>query len=146
MHATEWIKNSCAFLMIAALISQPVSTLAQDHGSESADGTKKLVEIAPKSSTEVARHPLRVEDSPYLSHEQKVDLLRKEIKYVFVLFQENRSSDFYFGTYPGANGLFSQPAAQTPGFKQPIVTSSSISPRWPIFRTKLQRAAFGSAA
>ena len=32
-------------------------------------------------------------------------LLRQHIRYVFVLFQENRSFDHYFGTYPGANGL-----------------------------------------
>ena len=68
-----------------------------------------------------------MEDSPYLTHEQKLDLLRKKIKYVFVLFQENRSFDFYFGTYPGARGLFSQPAAKTPGFVQPIVlTDGSV--------------------
>src|SRR5208337_905384 len=73
-----------------------------------------------------------VENYPYLSHDQKLELLRKHIKYVFVLFQENRSFDFYFGTYPGARGLFSQPADQTPGFVQPIVktdgTVGTISP------------------
>ncbi len=37
---------------------------------------------------------------------QKVALLRQKVKYVFVLFQENRSFDAYFGTYPGVNGLF----------------------------------------
>ena len=41
-----------------------------------------------------------------LSTEQKIELLRKKVKYVFVLFQENRSFDHYFGTFPGANGLF----------------------------------------
>jgi phospholipase C len=41
-----------------------------------------------------------------LSTEQKIQLLRQHVKYVFVLFQENRSFDHYFGTYPGANGLF----------------------------------------
>lgn len=43
------------------------------------------------------------------------------MKHVFILFQENRAFDFYFGTYPGAEGLFSHPADQTPGFTQPIV-------------------------
>ena len=41
-----------------------------------------------------------------LSLQQKIALLRQKVKYVFVLFQENRSFDHYFGTYPGANGLF----------------------------------------
>ena len=82
---------------------------------------KEMVEIGPRSSAEVANHIVRVEASPNLSFVQKTELLRKHIKYVFVLFQENRSFDFYFGTFPGAHGLFSQPASQTPGFVQPLV-------------------------
>ena len=41
-----------------------------------------------------------------LTLQQKIALLQQKVKYVFVLFQENRSFDHYFGTYPGANGLF----------------------------------------
>jgi phospholipase C len=37
----------------------------------------------------------------------KIALLRQKVKHVFVIFQENRSFDHYFGTYPGANGLYS---------------------------------------
>jgi phospholipase C len=37
---------------------------------------------------------------------EKWRLLRQRIKYVFIIFQENRSFDHYFGTFPGANGLF----------------------------------------
>ena len=108
--------------MMAALIAQPVATLAQDSAA------RKLVEIAPRSGEEVARYTRRLEDSPYLTHRQKLDLLRKNVKYVFVLFQENRSFDFYFGTYPGARGLFSRPAAEIPGFVQPIVlTNGSVT-------------------
>jgi phospholipase C len=58
------------------------------------------------------------------------------VKYVFVLFQENRSFDFYFSRYPGADGpllrthrSFHEPIA---GFTQPIVntdgTLGTISP------------------
>ena len=87
-----------------------------------------LIEIAPPSGDEVLRHTLDLGKAPALTPARKLDLIRKHIKYVFVLFQENRSFDFYFGTYPGANGLFSQPAARTPGFYQPIVnTDGSIS-------------------
>jgi phospholipase C len=44
------------------------------------------------------------------------------------LYQENRSFDSYFGTFPGADGLFSRPSRQTPGFFQPIVnTDGSMS-------------------
>lgn len=50
-----------------------------------------------------------------LAQDAKLALLRKHIRYVFILFQENRSFDHYFGTYPGADGLLaSYPGAPTP--------------------------------
>ena len=69
---------------------------------------------------------------PTLSYEQLVSLVQQKIKYVFVLYQENRSFDSYFGTFPGANGLYSQTASSTPGFVQSIVntdgTTGTVSP------------------
>jgi len=74
---------------------------------------------------------------PTLSVNQKIALLRKKVKYVFVIFAENESFDHYFGTFPGANGLFSAPAGvtpanQTPGFTQKYLDTSlqtvTISP------------------
>ena len=63
---------------------------------------------------------------------QTLTLLRQHVRYVFVLYQENRSFDSYFGTFPGADGLFSQPSRQTPGFRQAIVntdgSTSTIEP------------------
>ncbi len=126
MHTKEWAKTSCASLMIAALMMQPVATLAQGPAGDWSNH-EKVVDIGPRSGDDVARHTRSVEDSPYLSHGEKLELLRRKIKYVFVLFQENRSFDFYFGTYPGARGLFSQRAGKTPGFVQPIVlTDGSV--------------------
>ena len=128
MKNNERAKTVCASLMMAALMLQPVANMAQSPASNGADVQKRVIEIAPRSSDVVARHTLSVESEPSLTDAQKLVLLKKHIKYVFVLFQENRSFDFYFGTYPGANGLFSQPAAQTPGFTQPIVnTDGSVS-------------------
>lgn len=131
MSTKQWVKTLCASLAAVSLTLQPVATMAQDEKTEGA-GPKKMVEIAPRSSDEVAGYTNFRGDFPFLSHEQKLDLLQKRIKYVFVLFQENRSFDFYFGTYPGARGLFSQPASETPGFVQPIVktdgTVGAISP------------------
>ncbi len=57
---------------------------------------------------------------PALSPETLLSLLRQNIKYVFVFYQENRSFDHYFGTYPGAEGIYTHPAAETPGFYQTI--------------------------
>jgi phospholipase C len=124
-------KKTCAAAGIYALLL-PMYGVAQQTRQQTSQNEKDVVELAPKSSDEVARHMVSVEKSRYLSEDQKLKLLQKKIKYVFVLFQENRSFDFYFGTYPGARGLFSQPAAMTPGFGQPIVNTdgsvSTISP------------------
>ena len=85
--------------------------------------TGSVMTIAPKSSDAVQKHVVSTEREINLTAAQKLALLQAKVKYVFVLFQENRSFDFYFGTYPGANGLFSQPPAQTPGFYQKIVNT-----------------------
>jgi phospholipase C len=88
--------------------------------------------IAPPSSAAVQRLTIPTAREPVLAHDAKLKLLREKVKYVFVLFQENRSFDFYFSTYPGAEGLYSHPAASIAGFTQPIVnldgTVGSISP------------------
>lgn len=69
---------------------------------------------------------------PRLTRLQEIKLLRSKIKYVFVLYQENRSFDSYFGAFPGADGLFSQPPSETPGFFQPLLntdgTKTTIHP------------------
>jgi len=128
MNAKEWVKSSWASLTIAALLIQPVPTLAENPKSDGAAEQKKIVEIAPRSSAEVARYTRDLEREPLLRHAQELALLQQNIKYVFVLFQENRSFDFHFGTYPGARGLFSQSAGNTPGFVQPIVlTDGSVA-------------------
>ena len=63
------------------------------------------------------------ETEPRLSREETIARLRKKVKYVFVIFHENESFDRFFGTFPGANGLYSDglhPRApkDTPGFTQ----------------------------
>ncbi|HET7440679.1 MAG TPA: alkaline phosphatase family protein, partial [Terriglobales bacterium] len=95
------------------------------------------VELA-QSSAPAPKHPIgstpsatRVNSAPPsakskslaepLTHAQLASLLRRKIKYLFVIYQENRSFDSYFGTFPGADGLFSRPQAQTPGFSQPLL-------------------------
>jgi len=44
-------------------------------------------------------------------------LIRERVRYVFVIYQENRSFDHYFGTFPGANGIYTN-AARKHGFRQ----------------------------
>lgn len=127
MSSSSWLKSLCAFMLAAVLVLNPLAAMAND-----VKGNPKLIEIAPRSTALVARYTPDLSKQPALSNASKIALLRQNIQYVFVLFQENRSFDFYFGTYPGANGLFSKPASQTPGFTQPIVnidgSVSLISP------------------
>jgi phospholipase C len=86
--------------------------------------------IEPPSTAAVAAQVIAPGDEPTLSHADKLALLKKRVKYVFVLFQENRSFEFQFGTFPGVDGLFS-PGTKA-GFTQPIVNTDgsvgSISP------------------
>jgi phospholipase C len=114
---TQYWRKGCAALALTAIM-QPGFLFAQE-----AQSAVKVLEIAPKSSDAVAKKMISPEAEAKLTDAQKLALLQKKVKYVFVLFQENRSFDFYFGTYPGANGLFSKSAAKTPGFIQPIVNT-----------------------
>jgi phospholipase C len=95
------------------------------------------VTIAPRSSAAVSAHVIDPAKEPKISQEEKLRLMRSKIKYVFVLFQENRSFDFYFGSYPGADGLYAGPDGpyntdNVTGFRQPIVnidgTIGTITP------------------
>ena len=95
------------------------------------------VTIAPKSSAVVSANLIDPKKEPAISHEEKLRLIRSRVKYVFVLFQENRSFDFYFASYPGADGLYAGPAGpytadQVAGFTQPIIntdgTVSTVTP------------------
>jgi phospholipase C len=86
------------------------------------------VTIAPRSSAQVAAEVIDPASEPALSPEEKLRLIRRRIKYVFVLFQENRSFDFYFAGYPGADGLYAGPDGphtldQVAGFTQTIVNT-----------------------
>ncbi len=85
--------------------------------------------------------PSVAEEHPFHEHRmstaQKIELLRKKVKYVFVIFHENQSFDHYFGTFPGANGLFTapdgvRPAKRTASFVQEYLDSdlnvAKISP------------------
>ena len=60
--------------------------------------------------------------------QQKITLLSQKVKYVFVIFHENESFDHYFGTYPGANGLFEAPAGFTPAIQKPSFKQSYLDP------------------
>ncbi|MFO1039013.1 MAG: alkaline phosphatase family protein [Geminicoccaceae bacterium] len=61
-----------------------------------------------------------VADNPAEAAADKLALLRQRVRHVFIIFQENRSFDHLFGSFPGARGLYSQPPAETPGYEQTL--------------------------
>jgi phospholipase C len=67
---------------------------------------------------DVAPYLVPPDREPHLSAAELWRLLHRQIRYVFVIYQENRSFDSYFGTFPGADGLYSRPAKDTAGFYQ----------------------------
>jgi len=71
----------------------------------------------------VDKYYISSDREPKMSQTELVEQLRKKVKYVFVFYQENRSYDSYFGTFPGGEGLFSHPASQTLGFNQQLVNT-----------------------
>src|SRR5208283_4021878 len=112
MHRNRRWRITCATLALAGMV-QPLAAAVAQPGDD--------VTIGPQSSDMVWQHTRKHTQEPLLSRAEKLRLLQQNVKYVFVLFQENRSFDFHLGTFPGANGLFSQPPGKTPGFNQPIV-------------------------
>ena len=120
--------KACSAWTAAALLLQPI--LATRAAAQGVAGTPSpAVILAPGATPDVAPYAFDPAADPAVSHNQMVNLLRHRIKYVFVLFQENRSFDSYFGTYRGADGLFSnggsnpvpRPASATPGFTQHVL-------------------------
>ena len=67
----------------------------------------------------VTSTPIHAQNAPAAAPDDSAitALVRGKIKHVFVIYQENRSFDSYFGSFPGAENLAS-PAAQAHGFRQ----------------------------
>jgi len=96
--------------------------------------------LATSTSTVGAINASNLSAEYPLSTAQKIALLKQKVKYVFVLFQENRSFDHYFGTYPGAIGLqgtypgavaadtYSKPANQLSSYNSLIADVGTASP------------------
>ena len=102
--------------------------LGRGFGQSEAEGKTPEVTLAPRSSAVVSAEVIDPAKEPAISAAEKMQLIRRRIKYVFVLFQENRSFDFYFGSYPGADGLYAGPngpyaPGQVAGFTQTIVNT-----------------------
>ena len=111
-----------SWLTAAALFGQPVTALAQPAPSSGSyeSHLHSLVAAEPVPSA-IVQQETQAGSEPQLSRQQLIALVRRHIKYVFVLYQENRSFDSLFGTFPGAEGLYSHPTGQTPGYTQTLL-------------------------
>jgi phospholipase C len=124
------ILNLCTALFSASLLVQPAlaaSTFAVFTPPEAGAVENGQTFIAPQAHGAELNY-LNPITASGLTHDQIVALVKSKIKYVFVIYQENRSFDSYFGTYPGADGIYSaggptptaRSAANTPGYFQPV--------------------------
>jgi phospholipase C len=91
----------------------------------------KAISIEPRASTNhLAAHTKDVS----LTRAQLIAVIRRKVKYVFVVYQENRSFDSYFGTFPNAEGLFSHWPGRAASFDQPIINTDGTTGRIHPFR------------
>ena len=119
-----------------------------------ASDSRPLVTTQPDPTADVAPYFVADSDPRWSSADWSADdiaALREKIKYVFVIFNENRSFDHEYGTFPGVNGLYSdgqkpRVAADTPGFAQTYLDTvdrqdghGAAVPRRPARRTPRSR-------
>jgi phospholipase C len=109
-------------LAVAASISQP--GLA---------GSLPMVTTQPDPPVDVAPYFVGDSDTRWTGPEwsgEDIAALRQKVKYVFVIFNENRSFDHEYGTLPGVNGLYSDGKApraptDTPGFTESYLDTNT---------------------
>ncbi|HEX4767105.1 MAG TPA: alkaline phosphatase family protein [Lichenihabitans sp.] len=109
-----------ATTLLAISLAANGSALAQDAPTPTPPA---LVHLQPDPGADIAPYVVDPARDPQVSRDAMIAALRKKVKYVFVVFNENHSFDNEFGTFPGANGLFSDGLAprdpdHTPGFVQ----------------------------
>ncbi len=117
------------FSLISAALAGtlPANTPSGDRWQKRA-----AVTAQPDVGPDVAQYFNDPDKDPELSREAIVKMLQQRIKYVFVIFNENHSFDNEYGTFPGADGLYSDGlkprcAAGTPGFTQTYTGAAGLT-------------------
>jgi phospholipase C len=90
---------------------------------------RRLLLAAAALSAAAGLFALQHAAAPAAPHPAAIDsLLSQRIKHVFIIYQENRSFDNEFGTFPGADGVWSG-TARAHGFAQTDpVTHQTVTP------------------
>jgi len=109
------------------------SALAASAALTQAALAAALVTAQPDPSADAAPYFVADTDARWTGadwSQQDIEMLRQKVKYVFVIFNENRSFDHEYGTFPGVNGLYSdeknpRSPADTPGFTQTYVDANT---------------------
>ena len=134
---TRQIPQTLSIGLSVLIAIQPFSPAFGQEPERAAPGAAEagrahFLEAHQRARAEARAREAGLLADPAVSYDTLLRLVQQKVKYVFVIYQENRSFDSYFGTFPGANGLFSQAAADTPGFVQNIVntdgSTGTISP------------------
>ena len=109
--------------VLAASIAGAMPGVASAQSvAPAAPSPSALVHLQPDPSDAIKPYVVDPASSA-TSRDELVAALRKKVRYVFVVFNENHSFDNEFGTLPGVDGLYSdgtkpRSADATPGFVQ----------------------------
>ncbi len=133
MTVKQGLRSSCAAVATLAMLQSTVAMAQTAPPSTGIVSPTPIVGPGITTGTVGATFaPSNIHTPTPLSAAAKIAALQSKVKYVFVLFQENRSFDQHFGTFPGADGLFDKTNTPKPGFSQKIVntdgTVGTISP------------------
>ena len=114
-------RTAFSLMLATSVAAQPL--LAWPALGQPAPAKTPLVTAQPAPGAAVAPFVTDLAAEPAANREAVIANLRKRVKYVFVVFNENHSFDNEYGTFPGANGIYAGPAgprdaASTLGFTQ----------------------------
>lgn len=127
---------SKTFISAIALAAMLKPAVAEQNPAllkgEFAGQTQSFVKQQPAPTADIAPYVANFNSTPYSATTQArfIKALRERVKYVFVIFNENNSFDHEYGTFPGANGIYSdggvaRPPEFTPGFTQTYTDQST---------------------
>jgi phospholipase C len=124
MKALSFLRTWCAYALIAGITSSAVPFRAVAGQTPFVAGGSADITVQPRANVQIAPFVSNPANATKLSRDEAIKLLRERVKYVFVIFQENRSFDSFFGSFPGARNLFSQPPRDTPGYYQQLLDTN----------------------